>query len=1093
MYVPGSRGHSFSCFDDLHPFWSVYTHPDSPDPRGLVGEVSQAIGITATQARGSSIDSTYLASKLSRYLVQHPYVTTLVIKVFNCGRGEMLAETLVDLQRVPSFREIDFEIRQFTNSGVSPHDGEALRELMRPEGPLFSQKSGSTKLRFAVIPQSEFLDNPRAFQAHVAFFFDVFPPEEIGVEEHDVSRLCPLHGLLTTFARTYSEADGYVEWRRAPEFGTVLPINDAEDLTGLLEALPRAMAESIGSLASGDFSRSLTPHIRLDLDSDAKALIHKVHTVSDWVVTVDRNFGVEFFDRPRSEDRPEYLVDHSPNLDVTSGHRVIITTRTLDEIEGVITSGLCNQSIVVTKAKSQRLLDELRFLSGRVSLKLLSSPSQRLEAIGLGLARLYLGKIGALAPQILVPLDDHLDLYADVVKGGDASGEEVSLQRTDLTLFDLNAAKQHITCRLMEVKCYTKVDSIASLEELKNKVASQLDQSMNVFRWHFDPAHQLPDRVDRQFKCAQLEAMLRGYLERSLRLEALGQGAYEKAKYLLQHLAEGYTFSVQRTALVFDFSFMGADDPDLIGDLQFYRSGKDIIQALLDESVLEADERPSESSIPAPQNTERFVPPDRKRDERPETTTARIEAIPTRPSEPAEYESEVAVSDAEPVVAAVAEEPVSEPNVSQVEGNEDAEDGPIQTASFGDLPRGGASLELLGPGHDVILGVNDTSPQYGIIGETSGRKVAIDLNQTHTISLFGVQGGGKSYTLGSVVEMASMPIPAINQLPSPLATVIFHYSPTQDYRPEFTSMRRANDDAGQIKALKERYGAEPQSLGDVVLLAPEDKLDERRREFPGIEVYPLQFSANELSVSHWKFLMGAVGSQALYIRQLNRIIKGLGGDVTIDALRQGIQNSRLSDNLKNLADERLNLAADYISNISAITTLVRPGRLIIVDLRDELIEKDEALGLFVVLLQLFAEAKIDGKPFNKLVVFDEAHKYIDSPDLVAGLVEVVREMRHKGTSIMVASQDPPSVPIALIELSSQVILHRFNSPGWLKHIQKANAALSSLTPEKMATSRSGEAFIWSSKASDGGFCESAIKVKCRPRVTKHGGDTRTAV
>ena len=48
--------------------------------------------------------------------------------------------------------------------------------------------------------------------------------------------------------------------------------------------------------------------------------------------------------------------------------------------------------------------------------------------------------------------------------------------------------------------------------------------------------------------------------------------------------------------------------------------------------------------------------------------------------------------------------------------------------------------------------------------------------------------------------------------------------------------------------------------------------------------------------------------------------------------------------------------------------------------------------------------------FNKLVVFDEAHKYIESPDLVAGLVEVVREMRHKGTSIMVASQDPPSVP-----------------------------------------------------------------------------------
>ena len=102
-------------------------------------------------------------------------------------------------------------------------------------------------------------------------------------------------------------------------------------------------------------------------------------------------------------------------------------------------------------------------------------------------------------------------------------------------------------------------------------------------------------------------------------------------------------------------------------------------------------------------------------------------------------------------------------------------------------------------------------------------------------------------------------------------------------------------------------------------------------------------------------------------------------------------------------------------------------------------------------------------------------------------------MRHKGTSIMVASQDPPSVPVALIELSSHVILHKFNSPAWLKHIQKANAALAELTPEKMAHLRPGEAFVWASKASDEAFSKTVIKVRCRPRVTQHGGATKTAV
>lgn len=173
--------------------------------------------------------------------------------------------------------------------------------------------------------------------------------------------------------------------------------------------------------------------------------------------------------------------------------------------------------------------------------------------------------------------------------------------------------------------------------------------------------------------------------------------------------------------------------------------------------------------------------------------------------------------------------------------------------------------------------------------------------------------------------------------------------------------------------------------------------------------------------------------------------------------------------------------------------MIRPGRLVIVDLRDEFIEKDQALGLFVVLLQLFGDATWQGQHFNKLVVFDEAHKYIESPDLVAGLVGIVREMRHKGTSVLVASQDPPSVPVALIELSTQIVLHRFNSPAWLKHIQKANAALSSLSPEQLTRLPSGEAFLWSAKASDPAFTREAVRIQCRPRATLHGGGTRTAV
>ena len=395
--------------------------------------------------------------------------------------------------------------------------------------------------------------------------------------------------------------------------------------------------------------------------------------------------------------------------------------------------------------------------------------------------------------------------------------------------------------------------------------------------------------------------------------------------------------------------------------------------------------------------------------------------------------------------------------------------------------------------YDIMLGVNGDSPQYGLLAELSGKKIALDLNQTHTISLFGVQGGGKSYTLGTIIEMASMSLEHINVLPSPLATLIFHYSPTQDYAPEFTSMINPNSVDEEIRILRERYNANPEALKNVLILTPRNKVGERQAEYPDIEVKPIAFSASELKAAHWKFLMGAVGTQRMYIRQINKIMREIRGDLTMDALRAGIDSSRLSSNSKALAQTRLEFAKEYIDDSQCLQGLIYPGRLIIVDLRDEYIEKAEALGLFVVMLQIFSEATFQGSTYNKLVVFDEAHKYIENGDLVSELIEVVREMRHKGTSILVASQEPSSVPVPLIELSSQIIMHKFNSPAWLKHIQKANAALRELTADNMSNLGAGEAFVWSSKASDDSFTRGAVKIKCRPRITQHGGSTKTAV
>ena len=606
--------------------------------------------------------------------------------------------------------------------------------------------------------------------------------------------------------------------------------------------------------------------------------------------------------------------------------------------------------------------------------------------------------------------------------------------------------------------------------------------------------------------------------------------AGEEARAFLDRLEEGYTLRFSRSGLVFDFDKPGTEPAEHEVRIEFHRVGSDLIRSLVHQAtemkgqpsttdagdagmdVSEGQERVLEEAVPPLGipllDRAAFLAADRDRSTTDLGAESRVPAdaeIRQSGNVPAGT-APAAVPSGGPATSPKVEEPLpsgdsattmAEPKAPlDHPGGEDggpsvslavAEPAAATSAARSDPVEGDRV-----PEYDSILGVTSPSPQFGLIGETSGRKVALDLNQTHTISLFGVQGGGKSYTLGSVIEMACMPIPGINALPYPLAGVIFHYSSTLDYQPEFTSMALPNAGEAEVDELRTRYGAAPRAVDDVVILTPAAKVEERRAEYPGIEVMPIAFAAAELNASHWKFLMGAVGSQSMYIRQLALIMKRLRSDLTLEALRRAVQESGLTDSLKDLAGLRLDFAEEYIDDAFRLTEILRPGRLVIVDLRDEFIDKDEALGLFVVLLQMFADTTYQGRRFNKLVVFDEAHKYIGSPDLVAGLIEVVREMRHKGTSIMVASQDPPSVPVSLIELSTQIILHKFNSPAWLKHIQKANAALDALTPAKLASIVPGEAYIWSSKATDSLLTRSAAKIRCRPRVTQHGGITKTA-
>ena len=1069
---------------------------------------------------------------MQRYLIQHPYVETLTINAFNAGRAAVLAEVLLGLQRRPEFADLRYDIRLFALDPAAPATGEALLELLAPdlgtnakEADAFSTPTDShlhPKLRLAIRAIREFRDDPQAHAAHLSFLFDLFPAEEIrAVDVQDSDDASFVHGLVQPFEVDYLEDEQSITWLRRPLHGVPQPIEGAEAVSDLIGGLSRSVSVAVATLARSQYLPHARPVVALNLSADERAMLHQVHEVSDWVMTIDRNLGIEFFDHRRHATRPDYLIDHSPDMANAMSHRLVITSRSVAELEALLSPILRDYDLPSSERHALVLLDQLRSLSGRLALKLLSSPSQRAEAMGLALSRLFLEHQGVFQNQIVVPLDAHLELYKALRQNAEELGDEVNFRRTDLALFDLDPdpANRVITCRLVEVKCYSQVGDLSAYEQLKASIAEQIEQTEHVLAHHFDPKLGDAERPDRAIKNRDLAALLGFYLDRSERYGVVLPEAAQEARFFLRRLDEmPYTLQFTRSAVVFDFSKPGTEPAEHENGIEFYRIGSNLIRQLVEAAVIDTETLASVQTARSSADMSREVTQEllRRRTLAPAVPTFETAAFLSPPRDRTlswDESPRMSYSDSRPAVTTQVSEPEPKPFLSPSASvtSKTPTSTPERAVTQHPMePRADAQVERMRgeeprllsaeapiahshAAYDIMLGATGPTPQFGLLGEVSGRKVALDLNQTHTISLFGVQGGGKSYTLGSVAEMASMAIPGINCLPEPLATVIFHYSPTMDYKPEFTSMVGANSVEDQVKALRDTYGASPRALRDVVLLVPADKIEERRAEYPDVEVLPLQFSASELKASHWKFLMGAVGNQATYIRQIMRIMKSMRDDITLVGLRAGIDASSVPDHLKEMARMRLDLAAEYINDTTSLSDVVRPGRLIIVDLRDEFIEKDEALGLFVVLLQMFADARINGRSFNKLVVFDEAHKYIESPDLVAGLIEVVREMRHKGVSIMVASQDPPSVPVSLIELSSQIIMHKFNSPAWLKHIQKANAALSNLTPERMALLKSGEAYVWSSKATDDSFSKGAVKLRCRPRVTQHGGATRVAV
>lgn len=1073
--------------------WGLYLNVFAEESSNGMTSISRQLkhyfrvlfNITKDNYVETDISQKLVIRHIKNYLVQHPYTDKLIINLVNAGDATIFADAFVELEKEDLFKTIKYEVRIFKGNDRIIEHGEGLKNLINPESNIseeaeaFSQPSQNRlfpKLRFSINSISDYLEQPSRFTAHISFLISPFPVKIELIKPHNLNRNFYLNGLITDSTVTVDEAGNDIKWNRYIQ-GNKLSIQ-YEGIGETAIQLFQNIHTFISSALASKYTDSI-PATQLILNDRDKVLLAHLHDYSDWVITFDKNLGPQIFDQPSKDGKIPFLLDYIPGEEI-SGISSYLTTRPTSEILGLLGPHFEEFNLNIHDERDEQkikiLLEDLRAVSSSLVLQLNSSKNKAFEVIGSAFTKRVLEKKGFLKEAFLVPIDLHQNLFENLATE--------SKSRADNLLVSMNPEKREISICVIEIKCRKSLGE-AEKDELKSKMKEQIENTIEALRSHFDPEyHHSYDRLDREIKNKELKLLLRFYIDRAFRYEYLNENAHKTYTSFIQLLDEGFVLKFTQLGLIFNFSGTRKHQKEVADtDLTFFTLGSKLIEDILDPDSdlnttrLEKSEFDDELSevIGSNNSLKPFI----------QKFKSEKETNIVSPSKPLEEETkEIQIPEnIEPNIVGI--EKIDE---SSIETSENTEGGDSNAGQDDVSP----VMPHITPHYDILIGKSSASDQFGLLGESfHGKKIAIDLSETNTISLFGVQGGGKSYTIGTISEMVLKQFSNVNELPAPLAGVIFHYSESMDYEPEFTSIIYPNDKAGELQKLKERYGAEPDNIEDVIILTPRDKIEERQSEYPSITVLPIAFNSKELNVQDWMFLLGAIGNDSTYIKQLKAIMKEHRRNITLRALTESIESSDLlSNSQKALARQKLSFAREYIDDSFLIKDTLKPGRLIIVDLRDEFIVKDEALGLFVIMLNIFSSVKnINGKHFNKFIVFDEAHKYMDNKDLTGNIVTAIREMRHKGVSIMIASQDPPSLPNEIIELSSIVLLHKFNSPQWLKHIQKSITQLNGLSPSDMSALSPGEGFLWATKATEKSISIKPVKILTRPRVTKHGGGT----
>src|SRR5262249_38269945 len=127
----------------------------------------------------------------------------------------------------------------------------------------------------------------------------------------------------------------------------------------------------------------------------------------------------------------------------------------------------------------------------------------------------------------------------------------------------------------------------------------------------------------------------------------------------------------------------------------------------------------------------------------------------------------------------------------------------------------------------------------------------------------------------------------------------------------------------------------------------------------------------------------------------------------------------------------------------------------------------------------------------KVIVFDEAHEYVDSKELVAELENAITQIRHDGLSFVLASQFPDRIPATIFKYLLTRLIFKLPNLKAINYVRKAAPNLDGLSPQKVSNLdlEQGLCYIQTDDDCTDTLLRLPEPLEVRPRCTMHGGAT----